>query len=127
MPLNEQDARALTYLARRLRHETPGAGDWDEPGIYAVVSSLIGQHLGTSIERVTRHAGDPAAKTPGAIRRPFVPDPQRATPSGVRPAEACHNCGRTLTASCCDRPQARPTRTPPTPAWTQARAARRTT
>lgn len=74
MPANDQDARALTYLARRIRTETHGAAQWDEAGTWAVVSKLIGQNLALAIERVTRHAADPGARTPGAINRPFVPD-----------------------------------------------------
>lgn len=95
MPMNDQDARALTYLARRLRTETNGACEWDEAGVFSVVSSLIGQQLATSVERITRHAADPEAKTPGAINRPFVPDaqgPQR--PREPKPEEAVCACGR---------------------------------
>lgn len=95
MPLTDQDARALTYLARRLRTETYGACDWDEAGVWAIVSALVGQQLATSIERVTRHAADPQAKTPGAINRPFVPnaaEPERPRPP--KPSEAVCGCGR---------------------------------
>lgn len=74
MPMTQRDAQALTYLVGRLREETKGATKWDEHGVYAVVSKLIGQHLATSIERITRHAADIDAKTPGAINRPFVPE-----------------------------------------------------
>lgn len=73
MTTTDQDARALTYLARRLRDDTYGCGKWDENGTYAEVSKLVGQNLAVTIERVVAHACDPAAKTPGAIRRPFVP------------------------------------------------------
>ena len=101
MPLTDQDARALTYLATRLRAETPGAGKWDDAGTYAVIAGLVGQSLAVTIERVVRHAADKDAKTPGAIRRPFVP---AAPESGTRypakdgdscpshPGEWAHNC-----------------------------------
>ena len=90
MPLTDQDARALTYLAGRLRAETPGAGKWDDAGTYSVIAGLIGQNLAVSIERVVRHAADKDAKTPGAIKRPFVPP---APESGTRyPAKADDSC-----------------------------------
>ena len=76
MPTNDMDARALTYLARRLRTETHGARTWDEAGTYAAVSKYVGQNLAETVERITRHAGDKDARTPGAIGRPFVPDAQ---------------------------------------------------
>ena len=78
MPTNDQDARALTYLACRIRKETKGAREWDEAGTHAVIAELVGHNLAMTVERVTRHAADPEAKTPGAIRRPFVPDPPKS-------------------------------------------------
>ena len=95
MPTTERDAQALTYLARRLREETYGANTWDDAGIHAVVAELVGQDLAITVERVARHSADPAAMTPGAIRRPFLPDPQKPTrvldvaPVGTR----CTVCG----------------------------------
>lgn len=90
MPLTDQDARALTYLAGRLRAETPGAGKWDDAGTYSVIAGLVGQDLAATIERVVRHAADRDAKTPGAIKRPFVPP---APESGTRyPAKADESC-----------------------------------
>lgn len=89
----DQDARALTHLARRLRTETHGAGEWDEAGIYAVVAELIGQNLEITCERVLRHAADPEARTPGAIRRPFTPPAaSEKTPTkrgNPKPGEGC--------------------------------------
>jgi hypothetical protein len=73
MPLTDQDARALTYLARRLRTETHGCREWDDAGTYAKIAGLIGQNLALSMERVLCHATDPEARTPGAIARPFTP------------------------------------------------------
>lgn len=35
-------------------------------------------------ERVTRHVGDKDARTPGAIRRPFIPEAQVAGPPTPR-------------------------------------------
>ena len=78
MTTTEQDARALTYLTRRLREETHGAREWDEAGIYAIVKRFVGHNLPLTVERVTRHASDPEAKTPGALERPFLPDAPKA-------------------------------------------------
>lgn len=90
MPTNDQDARALTYLATRIRKETRGCREWDESGTYANVSKLVGQNLAMTVERVTRHAADPEAKTPGAIARPFVPDAQVGGPRfPAKDPEAC--------------------------------------
>src|SRR5690348_11461906 len=81
MPTTDQDARALTYIAKRLREETYGACRWDEAGIHAVVKQLVGRNLPTVVEQVTRHASDPEAKTPGAINRPFLPEAPKAGPN----------------------------------------------
>jgi len=90
MTTTEQDARALTYLATRLRAETHKANAWDQAGTFAVISELIGQSLPLVTERVTRHASDPKAKTPGAIRRPFVPDaPKSEAYKPPKREEAC--------------------------------------
>lgn len=78
MPTNDQDLRALTYLARRLRDETHGCRQWDEAGTFAVLKdTLAGQNLLISLQRVIGHATDPDAQTPGAIKRPFVPEPAK--------------------------------------------------
>lgn len=73
MTTTPRDAQALTYLARRLRDTTHGAGAWDEAGTHAVISKLVGQSLAIAAERVLHHAADPKAQTPGAIMRPFTP------------------------------------------------------
>lgn len=95
MPVDDQDVRALTYIARRIREETRGAGVWDEAGTYAVISRFSGHNLALTIERVTRHAADKAARTPGAMERPFVPpapEPGRRQP--VKAGEDCrHHVG----------------------------------
>lgn len=133
MTTNEQDARALAYLAARIRNETYGANKWDEPGIWVECKALIGQHLITAIERVTRHAADPDAKTPGAIRRPFLPQTTAHTPKQHPPkrdAECEHHPGQWAT-SCGGCASDRATSTPapthrqptdPPAAWHAARA-----
>lgn len=111
MSLNDQDARALAYLARRLREETRGANTWDERGALSVISKLAGQDLAIIAERVIRHSCDTNAETPGAITRPFVPAaPSEGPPRAPRPDEACRICGRFLHApdAICDTPARRP-------------------
>ena len=104
MPTTDQDARALTYLARRLRDETHGANRWDDAGTYAVIAGLVGQNLAVTIERVIRHAADPDAKTPGAIRRPFTPPGPDMTgpPTPPKAHEACRVCGLYSDRCVCD-------------------------
>lgn len=86
MPTTKRDLQALQYLAQRIRQETLGAGPWHDNGLTAVLSRLEGHNLAITIERVTRHAADPEAKTPAAIERPFVPD--APTPPARQPAKA---------------------------------------
>ena len=90
MPTTDQDARALTYLAKRLREETHGANRWDEAGIYAIVAKLTGRNLALVVEQVTRHAADVDAKTPGAINRPFTPEAPKA--NRWEPPKAADQC-----------------------------------
>lgn len=100
MPTTDQDARALTYLAKRLREETYGANTWDEAGIYAVIKQLIGRNLPTTVEQIARHASDAEAKTPGAINRPFLPEPPKAGPNypPKREQECAHHPGQWATS-----------------------------
>ena len=74
MPTTKRDLQALHYLAKRLRDETYGAGEWHDNGLTAVLAKLEGHNLQITIERVTRHAADAEARTPAAIERPFVPE-----------------------------------------------------
>jgi hypothetical protein len=105
--LTDQDARALTYLARRLRAETHGCREWDDAGTYAVIAKLIGQNLAITVERVLCHATDPEAKTPGAISRPFLPpkpsDQPKARPTPLRREEQCSRCGERKGDCACKR------------------------
>jgi hypothetical protein len=109
--LTDQDARALTFLACRIRKETKGAREWDEAGTFAEIAKLVGQNLPIACERVLRHAADVDAKTPGAIRRPFLPDaPKAETWRPLKPEEACRNCGlakHPANAECDGRPPAK--------------------
>lgn len=120
MPVTDQDARALAYLAQRLRAEA-NATCWDEAGTLAVVSKLIGRDLAPSIERVTRHAADPEARTPAAIHRPFVPEASGPKPPANPTAEtACRTCGKHVDRCGCDNPTKRITRTPMPPGFRAA-------
>ncbi|HET7386986.1 MAG TPA: hypothetical protein VFJ19_10025 [Nocardioidaceae bacterium] len=94
MPTTDQDARALTYLAKRLREETHGANRWDEAGIFAVIAKRAGQNLAATIEAVTRHAADATAKTPGAINRPFTPPPPSEQRDRYLPPKRGEDCPR---------------------------------
>jgi hypothetical protein len=94
MPTTDQDLRALTYLASRLRDETHGCAQWDEAGTFACLKdALHGQNLLISMQRVIGHATDPDAKTPGAIKRPFVPQVASApTRQPFDPRKTCATC-----------------------------------
>lgn len=136
MTTTEQDARALAHLAYRLREDTHGAGKWDRPGIWSELSRLIGTNLAVACETVIRHASDPTADTPGAIRRGYLPGPP--TPPAFRPPKRDDECpahpgSHAVGCSGCaaDRhagtpaPPARTRKTPPPPEWAKARAALR--
>ena len=88
--LTPRDASALAHLVARLREEVHGANRWDEAGINAELARLVGQNLAITVDRVIRHACDTTAKTPGAIRRPFLPD--APTPGPRFPARAGEDC-----------------------------------
>lgn len=99
MPATDQDLRALTYIARRLRDQTHGCAQWDEAGTFACLKAeLAGQNLLIALQRVIGHATDPDAKTPGAIKRPFTPVPPKPEPEREKydPRKVCHECGHTV-------------------------------
>lgn len=91
MPTTERDIQALTYLAMRLRAETPGARTWDEPGTATVFAAMKGHNLAISVERVLKHATDPEARTPGAINRTFTPKRDQH-PRGAFPPKSGEEC-----------------------------------
>jgi hypothetical protein len=91
--VSKGDAQALTWLARRLREDTHGCGPWDSAGTYAVITELVGQNLAETVHRVVGHALDPEARTPGAIRRPFIPK-RIEEPGRRQPAKAGEDCKR---------------------------------
>ena len=134
MTTNEQDLRALAYLAKRLRSEGHGAAKWDDAGLWSVLKKLEGHNLAMTIERVTRHAADIKARTPAAIERPFVPDtpkaevryPPKATDEcTTHPGEwldACRICAGPAAADGDEKPRPNERR-PPSEAYVQARQA----
>lgn len=137
MTTTPRDVQALTYLARRLRDETMGAGAWDEAGTHAVISKLVGQSLAIAAERVLHHAADPKAQTPGAILRPFTPPgpdmhaprfPARAGIDECRThpgehADGCRACAADALAGD-PTPATRPLQSvPPPPTYLDARRA----
>lgn len=134
MTTTTRDAQALTYLAARLREETHGCGKWDQNGTYSVIAELVGQSLPDVTRRVIGHASDPEARTPGAIKRPFVPkaaDDPKAPRFPAKPGEDCryhpgehaHLCRACAADKLAgDQPAPRPTTAaPPPPAYLDAR------
>jgi hypothetical protein len=107
--INDQDARALTYLAMRVRAETYGAGPWDEHGTAATIANLKGRSLAMTTEHIIRHASDPKAKTPGVLLGAFTPskaaevDRRHVAP---KRDEACDLCGGWKNACPCSRVEA---------------------
>lgn len=92
MTVQLDDAKVFTYLARRLRKETYGCAEWDEAGTYAVIREFVGHTYSETLHLVVGHAMDPAARTPGAMRRPFVP--KRDDGGRRQPAKAGEDCKR---------------------------------
>ena len=129
MGATDRDLQALTYLARRLREDTYGCGKWDDAGTFAVLKSeLGGTNLADAITRVVGHATDPEARTPGAIKRPFTPEPTtRQYPHPIKATDQCPrhpgqragNCG-----GCRADAMADDEHTTPTPSWQPGDATR---
>lgn len=141
MPTTKRDLQALAYLAKRLREETPGAREWQDPGLWAVLAKLEGHNLHLTIERVIRHAADPDARTPAAIERAWIPDAPKAEtryPAKAGGEDECrrHPGEHTVGCRACAADQKagepgptvinRQPSTPPTPAYLAARGIRQT-
>ncbi len=93
MPTNDRDIRTMADTACRLRDETYGCCKWDSTGTFVVFKEvLLGWDLGEAWRRVIGHATDAEAKTPGAIKRPFVPDAPKA--DYRHPVKAGEDCRR---------------------------------
>jgi hypothetical protein len=95
MSIDDQELRALAFLALRVRRATPGAGPWDENGLMANLRKIANRNLHMTIEHVLRHAADPKAKTPGVIQGSHTPAAPVADKRAHPPKrhEACPRCG----------------------------------
>lgn len=103
MSIDDQELRAIHFLALRVRKVTAGAGPWDADGLMSNLRKIADRNLHMTIEHVLRHAADPNAKTPGVLAgsyTPVAPTPTRRT-SPPKRAEECRthigqyadNCG----------------------------------
>lgn len=104
MPVEATDVPQFVSLAERLRRETHGCKVWDRQGADVVFArELVGMNFRTALELVIAHAGDPEAKTPAAITRPFKPEapaprkrvgpPRRDEECPTHPGQYADNCG----------------------------------
>lgn len=98
MPVTEQQARAITFLAVAARPH--GATRWDEAGVFANVMKCADRELSTVTIAVMQAAQDRNAASPGVIPtagphwRPPVPG-QTPTPLNTYdPATCCDICTR---------------------------------
>lgn len=102
MPIDDQELRAIAFLALRVRRATPGAGPWDEDGLIANLRKIANRNLHLTIEHVLRHAADPNAKSPGVLAGRFTPAaPASERPYPPRRADQCRRCGGRLPACAC--------------------------
>lgn len=103
--IDDQELRAIQFLAERVRKATNGAAPWDSAGLAANLRKLATRNLHMTIEHVLRHAADPDAKTPGVLLGAYTP---AAPTSGGRPQpprkhEQCTRCGGMLPDCACRR------------------------
>lgn len=93
--MDDQEMRALTFLAMRVRKATHGAGPWDEVGVMANLRKVQAQSLAHTIEAVIRHAADPKVKSPGVIASPFTPKKlPDVAPRGPFPPKRNEECSQ---------------------------------
>lgn len=98
MPLNDQDIRALTYLAGRCR--PLGAPRWDEAGIFAAITKVRHLAMDDVALSVIRAAADAKAQTPGVISNTRAPNWQERAVSRsqpfepLKPSERCSICNQ---------------------------------
>jgi hypothetical protein len=104
MPVDDQELRAIAFLAIRVRRATHGAGAWDEDGLMVNLRKIANRNLHLVIEGVMRHAADPKAKTPGVILGRFTPEPPQGDhPHPVTRDRQCSRCGGELPSCACTR------------------------
>jgi hypothetical protein len=99
MPVTEQQARAIAFLAASVRPH--GAAKWDEGGIFANVMKVADRQLSTVVIAVIQAAEDRGAKNPGVIPTagPHWRDPESAPkpPTQKWTAEGfCNVCGQPI-------------------------------
>lgn len=99
MPVTEQQARALAFLACAIRPH--GAPRWDEGGVFANVMKVADRSLATVALAVVQAAEDRNAATPGVIAAagPHWRPPEAAPPRETRTWTAagfCHVCGQSV-------------------------------
>src|SRR5689334_13707822 len=85
MPLNDQDIRALTYLAERCRPY--GAPRWDSAGIFAAIAKVRQLNIADVALSVIRAADDEKAETPGVIANTDAPNWQERRTNRPQPLE----------------------------------------
>lgn len=103
MPVTEQQARAITFLAMAAR--PTGAPRWDEGGVYANVMKVADRAVGAVTIAVIQAAEDRNAQSPGVIptNGPHWRDPA-AAPAEERPRfDAMRTCSVcSLTREACE-------------------------
>jgi hypothetical protein len=68
MPVTKDQAILIAALAKAIRAETSGAGDWDAPGIIAQLEHCRAMSLAEVMRAVSRLAEDAGVKTPGGLK-----------------------------------------------------------
>lgn len=102
MPIDDQELRAIAFLALRVRRATPGAGPWDEDGLITNLRKIANRNLHLTIEHVLRHAADSAAKSPGVLVGRFTPEaPKTERAHPPKRNEQCPRCGGRLPDCAC--------------------------
>ena len=101
MPVTEQQARAIAFLAVAARPR--GAAAWDEAGVLANVRKIADRSLPGVVIAVMQAAEDRGATTPGVIPTagPHWRDPGSAPPPTREPYDRETYCG------VCSEPRAR--------------------
>lgn len=102
MSIDEQELRAIAYLAIRVRKATFGCAPWDELGLMANLRKIQNRNLHLTIEHVMRHAADPNAKSPGVLAGSFTPEapkaerytpPKKHQECKIHPGQWASSCG----------------------------------
>lgn len=93
MPVTEQQARAIAYIAVAARPH--GAPKWDESGVIANILKVRDRSLSSVAIAVMQAAEDRGAVTPGVIATngPHWRDPGSAPPPSHAPYERTGTCG----------------------------------